>query len=94
MSFIIDIFENLLKYNDKQVFIVLDINNNIWFKMKDIIKVLNYSNTKKAVQSVKVDKKYQQKYKYLTMYPLEGYIANSFINHIYKRSRIISIIVK
>ena len=31
MSFIIDVFENLLRYNDKQVFIVLDINNNIWF---------------------------------------------------------------
>jgi hypothetical protein len=37
MSFIIDIFENLLKYNDTNVFIILDINNNIWFKMKDIL---------------------------------------------------------
>jgi prophage antirepressor-like protein len=48
MSFIIDVFENLLKYNDKQVFIVLDINNNIWFKMKDIVKILGYSNARKA----------------------------------------------
>ena len=31
MSFIIDIFENLLKYNDTNVFIILDINNAIWF---------------------------------------------------------------
>ena len=61
MSFIIDVFENLLKYNDKQVFIVLDIDNNIWFKMKDILKILDYSNARKAVQLVKVDKKYKQR---------------------------------
>ena len=67
MSFIIDIFENLLKYNDKQVFIVLDIDNNIWFKMKDIVKILGYSNARKAVQLVKVNIKYQQKYKYLKL---------------------------
>ena len=30
MSFI-NVFENLLKYNDKTIFIVLDVNNNIWF---------------------------------------------------------------
>ena len=31
MSSIIDTFENLLKYNNKEVFIVLDVNNEIWF---------------------------------------------------------------
>jgi prophage antirepressor-like protein len=76
MSFIIDVFENLLKYNDKQVFIVLDIDNNIWFKMKDILKVLDYSNARKAVQLVKVDKKYKQKYKNLKLYPLMGTALN------------------
>ena len=34
MSRIIDIFENLLKYNNIEVFIILDINNDIWFKLK------------------------------------------------------------
>lgn len=77
MSFFLDVFENLLKYNDKQVFIVLDINNNIWFKMKDILKVLDYSNARKAVQTIKIDRKYQQKYKYLSLYPSRG---TSFIH--------------
>ena len=76
MSFIIDVFENLLKYNDKQVFIVLDIDNNIWFKKKDIVKVLGYSNARKAVQLVKVDKEFQQKYKYLKLYPTMGTAHN------------------
>ena len=31
MSSIIDVFENLLKYNNKEVFIILDVNNDIWF---------------------------------------------------------------
>ena len=31
MSSIIDVFDNLLKINNKEVFIVLDINNEIWF---------------------------------------------------------------
>ena len=38
MSSIIDVFENLLKYNNKEVFIVLDINNNIWFRA---VRILN-----------------------------------------------------
>ena len=56
MSFIIDIFENLLKYDDKEIFIVLDVNNNIWFKMKDIMIVLGYYNITKFNRLKNIDK--------------------------------------
>jgi prophage antirepressor-like protein len=72
MSSIIDVFDNLLKINNKEVFIVLDINNEIWFKMKDVLKVLDYSNSRKAVQLIKINKDYKLKYKNIPLYPSRG----------------------
>ena len=37
MSFIIDIFDNLLKYHDNNVLIIFDNDHNIWFKIKRYI---------------------------------------------------------
>ena len=72
MSSIIDVFENLLKYNNKEVYIVLDINNEIWFKMKDVLKVLDYSNLKKATQKININEEYKLKYQYIKVYPSRG----------------------
>ena len=44
MSVFIDIFNNLLKYNQEEIFIVVDKNNQIWFKLRDILKLLGYKN--------------------------------------------------
>lgn len=74
MSFVINIFENLLKYNDINVFITLDINNNIWFKLSDILKILGYVNIKKASQSL--NKQFKLKFKYITKYPSRGTSLN------------------
>ena len=49
MSVFIDVFNNLLKYNNQEVFIVVDKYNQIWFKLRDIVKLLGYSNFKKVV---------------------------------------------
>ena len=57
MSSIINIFNNLLKYNDKEVFIILDINNEIYFKIKDILKLLNYNGINKFTRIKGVDNK-------------------------------------
>ena len=38
MSVFIDVINNLLKYNEQDVFIVVDKYNQIWFKLKDIIR--------------------------------------------------------
>jgi prophage antirepressor-like protein len=83
MSFIINVFENLLKYNEKEVFIVLDINNDIWFKMKDILKLLNYSSIKKAIYKLNIDKKFKIKYKYIKGYPLRDTPLNAQPNAIF-----------
>lgn len=57
MSIIVDIFNNLLKYNEKEIFIVIDINNQIWFKLKDILKILNYNDLSRTVSRLKIDDK-------------------------------------
>jgi len=85
MSFIIDIFENLLKYNDTNVFIILDINNSIWFKMKDILKILGYYNITKIKRLIGLDKKNISKFKYIKVgsyiaLPLNSQPNTIFIN--------------
>lgn len=77
MSFIIDVFENLLKYNDKNVFILLDINNEIWFKLKDIYSILGYSNTRKSTYTSCVDSQNKVKYRNLKVYPSRGTPLNN-----------------
>ncbi len=72
MSFIINVFDNILKYKDEKIFIVLDIHNNIWLKMKDVFKILGYNNSRKAVQNTKVYDKYKLKYKLIHLYPSRG----------------------
>lgn len=80
MSFIIDVFENLLKYNDKNVFILLDINNEIWFKLKDIYSILGYNNTSKATQNIKIISKNKVKYENLKVHPSRGVPLNNQSN--------------
>ena len=58
MSFIIDIFNNLLKYNDTNIFIAFDNDNNIWFKLRDILKILGYEDVQKAITRFNINKKY------------------------------------
>ena len=83
MSSIIDTFENLLKYNNKEVFIVLNVNNEIWFKMKDVLKILEYSSIKKAIYKLNIDKKFKLKYKYIKVYPLRDTPLNAQPNSIF-----------
>ena len=68
MSVFIDIFNNLLKYNEKEVFIIVDTNNQIWFKLKDILKLLNYTNLKKALYSSFIDEKNKKTYSNIKVY--------------------------
>jgi hypothetical protein len=46
-NFIIDIFNNILKINDKSIFIIIDLNGAIWFGYKSKAsdyKTLNINN--------------------------------------------------
>lgn len=42
--FFMEIFNNILKINKKEIMIVYDVDGNIWFELRDIIKSLGYSN--------------------------------------------------
>lgn len=55
MSVFIDIFNNLLKYNEKTIFIIVDKYNQIWFKLKDIVKLLEYNDHSRTVSRLKLD---------------------------------------
>lgn len=55
MSVFIDIFNNLLKYNNQEVFIVVDRYNQIWFKLKDIVRILDYNDHARTVTRLNID---------------------------------------
>ena len=61
MSFL-DIWNNLLKFNEKNIFIVFDKDGNIWFGMKDLFRALGYNNLKKVKLNLKIPLKYVLKY--------------------------------
>ena len=71
-TFFLDIFNKLLKYGDKEISIIFDSNGDIWFGLRDILKVLDYKNYKKALQNIYISKNNSKKYRYIGV-PLEGY---------------------
>ncbi len=64
-TFFLDIFNKILNYGDKQIKIIFDSNGDIWFGLRDILKVLDYKNYKKALQNIYISKNNQKKYKYI-----------------------------
>lgn len=54
--FFMDIFNNILKYNDKEILIIFDKEGSIWFKLKDIIQILNYTSINKQLNLLKINK--------------------------------------
>ena len=46
MNNIIDIYNNILKYDNKIINFVIDKNNIIWFKFLSISNLLNYKRSK------------------------------------------------
>ena len=58
MNFFLDIFNQLLKINEKQIFIIFDNNGNIWLKFKDVLKVLGYRSTLKQINIFNINKLY------------------------------------
>ena len=63
MNSIIDIYNNILKYNDNNLDFVIDINGIIWFKFLSICKILNYKSSKDALRDhIIKDNKIKLKY--------------------------------
>lgn len=84
MSFIVNVFENLLKYNNTNIFITFDSDNNIWFKLRDILKILGYENIQKAITRFNINKEYILEYKKISgghsMSSLNFQLTSRFIN--------------
>jgi prophage antirepressor-like protein len=59
METLIDMFNNILIYNSNKIDYVIDIDNNIWFKFKNISEILKYKSSKDALRDLinKQDKK-------------------------------------
>lgn len=53
---LIDIFNNILKYKNKEIIIIIDNDNMPWFSAINIATILEYSDTKRAIIN-NVDKK-------------------------------------
>ena len=41
-TFFLDIWNSLIKINENNIFIIFDIDGNIWFALKDLIKAFGY----------------------------------------------------
>ena len=67
MSFL-DIWNNLLKFNENNIFIVFDKDGNIWFGMKDLFKALGYKGLLKLFR-FNIPKDFIKKYKDIKVSP-------------------------
>src|SRR6201990_2621564 len=47
---IIDIENNIFKFNDKNITITYDEYNNVWFKGKDVCDILEYKKSENAIK--------------------------------------------
>jgi prophage antirepressor-like protein len=52
--FFMQILNNILKINNNDIIIVYDIEGNIWFGLRDIVRSLNYNNITKAITTIKI----------------------------------------
>jgi len=54
--FFMSVFENILKVNETNVMIIYDVDGNILFKFKDLLKSIGYTSKIKQLETVKIDK--------------------------------------
>jgi prophage antirepressor-like protein len=68
-TFFLDIFNQILKYNEQNVVIVFDKKGDIWFKLKDLLKMLGYVSTLDHFDKLKIDIKFLIEYKKISIPP-------------------------
>ena len=49
-DFFMNIFDKILQVNDNFILIIFDIDGNIWFKLKDLLKILGYKSIGHSLQ--------------------------------------------
>lgn len=78
-SFFLDIFNQILKYGEKEIKIIFDSNGDVWFGLRDTLKVLDYKNYKKALYNIYITKNNQKKQNKINLpkVPLKGYLRKN-----------------
>jgi prophage antirepressor-like protein len=51
-NFILDIYENILQINNKQVIILFDKSRNIWFALPHLLQALQYSTFREEIKNI------------------------------------------
>ena len=64
-NFFLDIFNNILNYGENKVIIIFDLDGNIWFGLKDILKMLGY-DAKKAKNRFEINNDNKINYENIT----------------------------
>ena len=72
LPFFLDIFNQIFKINDVEIMMFFDIKGKVWFGLRDIIKVLNYSNIEKAITTIKISNINKKIYENLEPPPKRG----------------------
>ncbi len=57
-NFYLDIFNKLLLFNDEKIFIIFDKKGNIWFNLKDLLKIIGYKDFDKSKKDLNINKDY------------------------------------
>ena len=61
-DFFLDIFNNILDYNNNKVMIIFDGDGNIWFGLRDVMKMLGYADILNIVNNMKINEDYRKKF--------------------------------
>jgi prophage antirepressor-like protein len=64
-TFFLDVFNKLLKINENEIFMLFDIDGNIWFKYKDLLKALGYKYVDNAMINIELPENYKCKFENL-----------------------------
>ena len=56
-SLIVDIYQNIININGRDILVLKDNDNTIWFAFRQIIDILDYKNIRKEMKRIEIDKK-------------------------------------
>jgi len=71
-TFFLDIFNQIFKVNDVEIMMIFDIKGKVWFKFKDVLRVLGYKNLKDVIFNNNLSEKYKKKFENLKVYRLNS----------------------
>ena len=57
-----DIYQNIIKFNDIEIMLLFDDDNNIWLSYNDILKSIGYNDFKMQKWRLQLDDKYFDTY--------------------------------